>query len=360
MANRKISDLTALTTPASGDYLPIVDISEAADADKNKRITIEELMRGAPDGTAAAPGIAFEGDPDTGLYRVSANAVGISAGGTQQLLADSSGVQTSGDVTINGITVGRGGGAVSTNTTVGSAALGSNTTAAGNTATGFAALNAATTGGSNTGCGWAALYNVTTGINNTGVGVFAGRYTVAGTDNANYTNCSYLGYDTRASGDNQVQLGDSNTTTYVFGTVQNRSDARDKADVRDTVLGLDFINSLRPVDFRWDYRDAYFDSEEYEGEDGTTQTRLVPVPKDGSRKRNRFHHGLIAQEVKAAMDAAGVDFGGYQDHGHNGGDDVLSVGYVELIGPMIKALQEAAARIETLEATVAALGGNGS
>jgi hypothetical protein len=28
MANRKISDLTALTTPASGDYVPIVDISE--------------------------------------------------------------------------------------------------------------------------------------------------------------------------------------------------------------------------------------------------------------------------------------------------------------------------------------------
>jgi hypothetical protein len=30
MANRKISDLTALTAPASGDLLPIVDISEAA------------------------------------------------------------------------------------------------------------------------------------------------------------------------------------------------------------------------------------------------------------------------------------------------------------------------------------------
>jgi hypothetical protein len=48
MADRKISDLTALTTPASGDFLPIVDISEAAAASKNKRITIEELMRGVP------------------------------------------------------------------------------------------------------------------------------------------------------------------------------------------------------------------------------------------------------------------------------------------------------------------------
>ena len=45
MADRKISDLTALTTPASGDYLPIVDISEAAAASKNKSITLAELFK---------------------------------------------------------------------------------------------------------------------------------------------------------------------------------------------------------------------------------------------------------------------------------------------------------------------------
>jgi hypothetical protein len=45
MADRKISALTALTSPATGDYLPIVDISEPADADKNKRITYEALQR---------------------------------------------------------------------------------------------------------------------------------------------------------------------------------------------------------------------------------------------------------------------------------------------------------------------------
>ena len=45
MANRKISDLTALTAPATGDYVPIVDISEAAAADKNKRITFQNLQR---------------------------------------------------------------------------------------------------------------------------------------------------------------------------------------------------------------------------------------------------------------------------------------------------------------------------
>jgi hypothetical protein len=85
MADRKISDLTALTTPASGDYLPIVDISEVAAASKNKRITIEELMRGAPNGTAAAPSIAFESDPNTGIYRPGADQVAISTNAVERV-----------------------------------------------------------------------------------------------------------------------------------------------------------------------------------------------------------------------------------------------------------------------------------
>jgi hypothetical protein len=55
MADRRISDLTALTAPASGDYLPIVDISETAAASKNKRITITELFD-MPDGVNITTG----------------------------------------------------------------------------------------------------------------------------------------------------------------------------------------------------------------------------------------------------------------------------------------------------------------
>ena len=51
MANRKISDLTALTAPATGDLLPIVDISEAAAADKNKKITYSDFLNNIPTGT---------------------------------------------------------------------------------------------------------------------------------------------------------------------------------------------------------------------------------------------------------------------------------------------------------------------
>jgi hypothetical protein len=91
MADRKISDLTALTTPASGDYLPIVDISESAAASKNKRITVEALMRGAPDGTAAAPSIAFESDPNTGIYSPGADQLAVSTGGTGRLFVAADG-----------------------------------------------------------------------------------------------------------------------------------------------------------------------------------------------------------------------------------------------------------------------------
>lgn len=41
---KKISALTALTTPAVGDLLPIIDISETAASDKNKYITVANLL----------------------------------------------------------------------------------------------------------------------------------------------------------------------------------------------------------------------------------------------------------------------------------------------------------------------------
>ena len=62
--------------------------------------------------------------------------------------------------------------------------------------------------------------------------------------------------------------------------------------------------------------------------------------KDGSKKRNRFHHGFIAQEVKVVMDEMNIDFGGYQDHKINGGEDQFTIGYSEFIAPLIKAVQE--------------------
>jgi len=195
-----------------------------------------------------------------------------------------------------------------------------------------------------TAVGFRSGVNWTTGVGNTFLGKDAGMSAAV-----TYANCTLLGYQTEVTGSNQVQLGNSATTTYAYGAVQNRSDANDKADVRPTVLGLDFINALRPVDFKWDMRDDYFDLVEEEV-DGKLVLKQVPIPKDGTRKRNRFHHGLIAQEVKMACDSIGVDFGGYQDHSINGGKDVLSIGYEELIAPLIKAVQQLSAEVAALKA----------
>jgi hypothetical protein len=91
MPDRLISALAALTTPAADDYLPIVDVSEGAAASKNKRITVEELFRSIPNGTAAAPSISFEGDPNTGFYLPGADTLAFVEGGVEAFRLTSTG-----------------------------------------------------------------------------------------------------------------------------------------------------------------------------------------------------------------------------------------------------------------------------
>ena len=79
MADRKITALTALTSPATGDLLPIVDVSEAANADKNKSVTLGTLFRTLDDGSVGAPAVGFLSDSGTsGFYRTGANEIAIS------------------------------------------------------------------------------------------------------------------------------------------------------------------------------------------------------------------------------------------------------------------------------------------
>lgn len=68
MASRKISELAAATTLANGDYLPVVDVSEALAADKNKRVSLSTLGRflnglvfdfSISSGSSAAVSVAF-------------------------------------------------------------------------------------------------------------------------------------------------------------------------------------------------------------------------------------------------------------------------------------------------------------
>jgi hypothetical protein len=87
MANVKISDLTAYTDAASTDILPIVDIGN----DVTKKITIGNVVKAVPLGTAALPGLAFDGDPNTGIFSPTADTLAITTGGSERLRVDSSG-----------------------------------------------------------------------------------------------------------------------------------------------------------------------------------------------------------------------------------------------------------------------------
>jgi hypothetical protein len=223
----------------------------------------------------------------------------------------------------------------SDNTAVGYQALlgfsGGSNTGAFCTAVGSSAGQSVTSGSWNTMVGYNAGVNVTTGVGNTLIGYNTGAGVTTGTTNSalgdsayltgNYGNSTCLGYDSAVTGSNQVQLGNSSTTAYAYGAVQDRSDLRDKTDIRDTQLGLTFIMALRPRDFKWDMREDYRtkppatpNRTEYETDDQyqvafdqwkvdfaawEEANKLANITRNGTHTRTRYHQGLIAQEVKA-------------------------------------------------------------
>lgn len=109
------------------------------------------------------------------------------------------------------------------------------------------------------------------------------------------------------------------------------SDDRDKVDEIQCDLGLSFINQLIPTKYKFDRRADY--------EDG--------IP-DGSKKDPLWDYGLIAQQLQVV---APINTKFVQASG----PDKLSVGYLQLIAPMIKAIQQLSAKVSILEAQVASL-----
>tara|TARA_A100001515_G_scaffold139482_1_gene134141 strand:+ start:327 stop:1325 length:999 start_codon:yes stop_codon:yes gene_type:complete len=87
LANVKITQLAALTNPASSDVLPIVDVG----ADTTKKVTIADLLENAGNGSASNAAFAFDGDPNTGMYKAGADALGFTTGGTGRLFISSAG-----------------------------------------------------------------------------------------------------------------------------------------------------------------------------------------------------------------------------------------------------------------------------
>lgn len=212
-----------------------------------------------------------------------------------------------------------------------------------------------TSGGGDIVIGGNAAQQLTTGNNNTIVGVSSGANQTTQSNNTifGYTsncrdtlgttrsNCGIFGDNIGSvlTGDNEIQIGKSTTTVYTYASA-TRSDARDKINIRDTELGLNFINSLKPKQYRWNYRDDYRITDE----DGN----VVQLPNDGTHARTRFHNGFIAQDIQLLIEETGVDFAGLQHGMVGGGTDVYHLNYSELIAPLVKAVQELSERVSSL------------
>jgi len=139
---------------------------------------------------------------------------------TAGLLTDSANLLYSGtDLTVYGLTVGRGGGAVSTNTAIGSSALAGANSGGSNTALGYQALQANTSGTGSIAIGYQAAYSGTTAAQNLAIGYqalysntatnvygigYQALYNNTGGDNYAY---GYQSLYTNTSGSNNVAMG---------------------------------------------------------------------------------------------------------------------------------------------------------
>jgi len=228
--------------------------------------------------------------------------------------------------------------------------------------------------------------NITTGynINASGINIAAGYdINASGTGSVitgatvNGTNMQ-AGYMTLTGGwgvksdwspnaDNSYDLGQDNTSTtsttattaadkrwkrlYSNNTSISISDIRLKKDIEDASLGLDFIEALRPVSYKFIVGSNEIEKDQNGNpiiigtdEKGGEIYKLKPIP--GVRR----HWGFIAQEVKQVIDQSGVeDFAGWSMSNINDPDSKQSLSYEQFISPLVKAVQELSQKVKELE-----------
>jgi hypothetical protein len=66
-----------------------------------EEVTVSGLIKAA-DGTVGAPSIIFTKDPDTGLYRIGSNEIGVAVGGQKILDISATGLGVTGDLSVTG------------------------------------------------------------------------------------------------------------------------------------------------------------------------------------------------------------------------------------------------------------------
>jgi len=212
------------------------------------------------------------------------------------------------------------------NVAIGNTCMLGNTTGITNTAVGYSALGGNTTGSNNSSLGYNALGANTTGKYNTAIGYLAG---VGGGAYQNTTgsNNSFIGNGAVNSVggstiSNTVVLGDSAIVRlYCYASLTNPSDARDKSNIEDIPIGIEFIKELRPVKFTWNQRDG--------------------------KRAGLTDAGFIAQESLDVVNKYNSDWMGLVDHQN---PDNFAMSYVKLIPVLVKSIQQLSAKVDSLEA----------
>ena len=174
----------------------------------------------------------------------------------------------------------------------------------------------------------------------------------------------------RPGADNAYSLGEPSFRWSVVysatGTI-NTSDVRAKLDFAPS-FGLEFINALEPVSYRYkngktvidQVEDGVEDVPAVLDEDGNEVTPATTKPKFKSVERvvegQRRHHGLKAQQVKSVLEAQGLgDFAGWVMDDPSDAESGQGLRYDQFIAPLIRAVQEQQAMIIELQSRLAAL-----
>ena len=164
-------------------------------------VTGVATFRAAPIYSSLTASSAVATDASKGLVSVTNTGTGNNVLGTSPTIATPT---ITGDATISGLTVGKGGGASVTNTATGYLALASNSSGTQNSAFGNGALNTNSSGANNTAIGYYAQVFNTTGGNNTSLGVQALQ---ANTTASNNTAVGYQAGYTNVLGTNNTFIG---------------------------------------------------------------------------------------------------------------------------------------------------------
>lgn len=204
----------------------------------------------------------------------------------------------------------------SCNTAIGAFALKSATSAQ-NTAIGFKAGCAVTTGGCHTFLGYGAGLNITTATCTIAVGERSQPSNING----------------------HTLFGNASTVFQAVGTNWTVvSDNRDKTNIEnlDEKLGLEFVRNLDTVSFNWDNRESY-----------VRKCGFQYGTKDGTLSSPKKAYGFIAQQVKQLIESLDTQFDALR---YNQEQDSYRISYTDMIAPLVKAVQQTAQRLETLEA----------